>query len=449
MKKYFYLIVILAICGGAFYISNLDKFEQNPPNADINSTIYTNLKDPIKIKISDDMALKKVRINLISGDKKQTLLSKFFEDNQSEAELELVFPKNIFLPQKEYLLKVEITDASYSNFFTGNKKIIDTKLITDTQNPEINVINQSYKIVKGGSGAVVFSVRDNVGLEEVYIQTNFGKKFIATPFYKDGYYASLVAWPAKEKNFSATVVAVDKAGNTSKSRIKYFLFDRKYKVSKIALTKSFLSGKIADLAEMYAKDFEKMSSLNKFKFVNETLRISNDEKIGEITSKVHEESIKSFYLNPFYPLKNSAAVGSFGDHRSYTFLGDKVSQSYHMGLDLASVAGADIVASNPAVVAFRDDNGIYGLNVLLYHGFGLYSLYGHCTSSNVNVGDTLKPESVVATTGTSGLALGDHLHFGILIQGIEVRPEEWMDKLWMKTNIFDVLNLSKQAIDKR
>ncbi|MFW5614322.1 MAG: M23 family metallopeptidase, partial [Campylobacter hyointestinalis] len=150
-----------------------------------------------------------------------------------------------------------------------------------------------------------------------------------------------------------------------------------------------------------------------------------------------------------YPLKNGAAVASFGDHRYYTYNGQNVSESWHLGLDLASTAGADIVSSNNAIVAFNADNGIYGLNMILYHGFGLYTLYGHCNSSMVNTKDMVSADQLIGTTGTSGLALGDHLHFGVLVQGVEVRPEEWMDTKWMKDNIYDVLELSKQVIDKK
>ena len=54
----------------------------------------------------------------------------------------------------------------------------------------------------------------------------------------------------------------------------------------------------------------------------------------------------------------------------------------------------------------------------------------------------------IGTTGTSGLALGDHLHFGILVQGEEVRPQQWMDKKWIKDNVTSVLDAAKAMIDK-
>ena len=167
------------------------------------------------------------------------------------------------------------------------------------------------------------------------------------------------------------------------------------------------------------------SSVEKFKFVNENLRKINEDLIEKITSNVFmDEKITSFNLKPFYPLKNAAAVASYGDHRYFYYDDKLVSESYHLGLDLASVGFADITSNNLSRVAYADFNGIYGKMPILYHGLGLYSLYAHCSEINFNVNDIVEPNMVVAKTGKSGLALGDHLHFGILVQGVEVRPEE-------------------------
>ena len=185
----------------------------------------------------------------------------------------------------------------------------------------------------------------------------------------------------------------------------------------------------------------------KFKWVNEILRGQNDNFIKETTSKVSDKMIDDFTIEPFYPLRNGAAVASFGDHRFYEKDGLIVSESWHMGLDLASVENADIIAKHSAVVAGLKENGIYGLNLILDHGFGLYSLYGHCSASNLHVGDIVKPGDIIANTGKSGLAFGDHLHFGILVQGVEVRPEEWMDKKWLNDNIYEIIKSAKKVMD--
>jgi murein DD-endopeptidase MepM/ murein hydrolase activator NlpD len=154
-------------------------------------------------------------------------------------------------------------------------------------------------------------------------------------------------------------------------------------------------------------------------------------------------------MKPFYPLKNAAAVASFGDHRYFKYDGNLVSESYHLGLDLASTAGANVVVSNAGEVVYTQYNGIYGKNIIISHGLGVYSLYGHNSSFLVDEGEQVKAGDVIAKTGMTGLALGDHLHFGMLVQGVEVRPEEWMDKNWMKDNIFGVINSAKKIIDRK
>jgi len=91
--------------------------------------------------------------------------------------------------------------------------------------------------------------------------------------------------------------------------------------------------------------------------------------------------IDSWKIRKFYPLKNGKKVASFGDHRYY-YYGDKenvVSESYHVGYDLASTKMADVIASNPGRVVFAGENGIYGNMPLIDHGLGLYTLYGHCS----------------------------------------------------------------------
>ncbi|HHO42643.1 MAG TPA: M23 family metallopeptidase, partial [Epsilonproteobacteria bacterium] len=125
---------------------------------------------------------------------------------------------------------------------------------------------------------------------------------------------------------------------------------------------------------------------------------------------------------------------------------EQISTSYHVGIDFASTAQAPIVVSNPGKVVFADFNGIYGNMPVVDHGMGLFTIYGHCTDIFFQAGSEIAAKEKIATTGVSGLALGDHLHFGILVQGVEVIPQEWMDKQWIKLNIDDVFASAKQAI---
>jgi murein DD-endopeptidase MepM/ murein hydrolase activator NlpD len=120
--------------------------------------------------------------------------------------------------------------------------------------------------------------------------------------------------------------------------------------------------------------------------------------------------------------------------------------SYHVGYDLASTKMASIRASNPGTVVYADENGIYGNMPMIDHGLGLYTLYGHCSQILVKEGDHVNAGEVIAKTGTTGLALGDHLHFGMLVQGIEVRPVEWFDGKWIKKFIDNVFREADKII---
>ena len=443
------LLLITAILGALLYLYNSAIFERTPPKIELEKTIHWNLKTPIPLKVSDASGIKFLRVTLSDGENTIVLAKKLFEGSQKEVTLDITFPKTGFFSKKRVFdLIVETTDGSKWNFFAGNQAVQKSILHVDTRKPELYILTNSYKITKGGVGTIIFKA-DDENLKELYIKTNIGHTFYPTPFYKEGYYIALVAWPSDEPTFRAEVVVEDHAGNKAKSRVKFYLQGKKYRQSQIALKENFLNGKIADLIEEHYGDRIGTPVLEKFKLINESLRQTNEEVIEKFTKKVPTELLQTFSINPFYPLKNGAAVASFGDHRFYQFNKEGVSESYHLGLDLASTAQADIVASNPGTVVYAEYNGIYGKNIIISHGLGIYSLYGHCSAFTVAKGDVVNAGEVIAKTGLTGLALGDHLHFGILVQGVEVRPEEWMDASWMKDNLFKVMQDAKKIIDRK
>ncbi|MCD4667411.1 MAG: M23 family metallopeptidase, partial [Sulfurimonas sp.] len=188
--------------------------------------------------------------------------------------------------------------------------------------------------------------------------------------------------------------------------------------------------------------------IEQFLIINEDVRAKNEKLIHSLSSKVSDEMIDDFKINKMYPLKNAQVVASFGDHRKYFYNGKKVSESYHLGIDFASNAMATIRPQNGGDVVYADYNGLYGHMPMIYHGLGLYTLYGHCSAINVSVDEVVNAKADIADTGKSGYAMGDHLHFGVLIQGVEVRPQEWMDKKWIKLNITDVIKNAKDIINK-
>jgi murein DD-endopeptidase MepM/ murein hydrolase activator NlpD len=141
----------------------------------------------------------------------------------------------------------------------------------------------------------------------------------------------------------------------------------------------------------------------------------------------------------FLNLPNASNRAGFADHRAYIYNGQQVDDQYHLGLDMASIARAPIPAANNGTVVFADDMGIYGLCVVVDHGLGLQTLYAHLSEIHVKDGDTVQRGDILGLTGTTGMAGGDHLHFGVILSGLPVQPLEWLDPRWIKHNITDRL----------
>jgi len=444
-------VMALFIAGGLFiYFSSM--FERSTPVVSMENNGYWNLKKPLRIKITDESGVKSYKIILKSKDSSEVLEYEQLITAQVSLELEIKPPSNAYsMKDKKIEIIVEANDASKWNFLNGNSVQKAFKLTIDKRKPKLNIVENSYKISRGGSALVIFKVEDE-NLAELYIKTTdngeYEKRFKPQAFYKDGYYISLIAWPVVNNDFEANIIAVDSAGNSKKAYIPLYLKEKNYRISKIKLSDKFLKGKIADLAEEFEETQGIEDPIEQFKIINEDIRAKNEKLIHELASKVEDKKINNFKINKMYPLKNAQVVAHFGDHRKYLYDGVEVSESYHLGLDLASNSMAKIKPQNAGEVVYSDYNGLYGNMPMISHGLGLYTLYGHCSSIKVNIGDETSKKQVVANTGKSGYAMGDHLHFGVLVQGVEVRPQEWMDNQWMKLNISDVIKSAKTTIDR-
>jgi murein DD-endopeptidase MepM/ murein hydrolase activator NlpD len=79
--------------------------------------------------------------------------------------------------------------------------------------------------------------------------------------------------------------------------------------------------------------------------------------------------------------------------------------------------------------------GIYGQTVVLDHGLGLTTLYGHLSTLEVEPGQMVERGQRLGLSGATGLALGDHLHFSTLVGGVFVNPAEWWDPHWIADNV--------------
>jgi murein DD-endopeptidase MepM/ murein hydrolase activator NlpD len=233
------------------------------------------------------------------------------------------------------------------------------------------------------------------------------------------------------KETPISVTAEDLAGNRTTAGMVHHINDRSFRKDTINLSDGFFNAKMPDF-ERYFPDAAGGSRLDLFLKVNRDLRRRDLEAVYTITAQSEQQIL---WEGPFLRLPRSANRARFADHRTYTYGGKVIDHQVHLCIDLASTAHSPVPAANRGKVVFAGDQGIYGNTVILDHGFGLFTLYSHLSQIDAVVGQIVDKAAILGKTGMTGLAGGDHLHYGALIHQTYVNPVEWWDATWIKNNI--------------
>lgn len=447
---YFILFFVLVLVGAVVYIYQSDTFEQNKPVVSAEKTIYWNLRDKLNINISDDTGIKYYKVTYIDGENETVLGTKILNNGEKNIDLSLDAPKvGMFYKGQDVKIIVEATDISKWNFLNGNAIQVTLNIIIDTQRPIANVIANTYAISRGGSSVAIVEVRDE-NLQDMYITFNDKTRFELTPFYKDGFYIALIAWPMDIEAFEqVSLIATDKANNTTRTKVPLYVREYKYKTDNLEISDDFINNVSTVVLENSRKEIDE-DLIRRFLRSNIELRGENISTIKKVTLDAMDVArVNSFEISPFKRLANSKTLAGYGDQRNYFYKGQQIDTQWHLGIDWASVRQAPIHTSNSGKIIYKDYLGIYGNTLMIDHGLGLSSLYAHFSSAMVDIGQSVKANTHIANTGATGAVFGDHLHFGILVQGIEVNPLEWMDRNWIQTRITDIIQNSKKVIDSK
>ena len=227
--------------------------------------------------------------------------------------------------------------------------------------------------------------------------------------------------------------ARDEAGNTGRADFDYVTFPKPFKKSRIELDDKFLDRVVPAILAGTTEVKPEGDTLAKFLVINSELRKKNAAKIASLAAQSAPEMLWRGVV--FHPFSNNAVESAFADQRTYIYKGKEVDQQTHLGFDLASYMGVKIVAANRGRVVLAEELGIYGNCVIIDHGMGVQSLYGHLSSIGVKAGDMVEKEQEIGRSGMTGLAGGDHLHFTMLVNGQMVNPVEWWDAHWIQDRI--------------
>lgn len=463
------ILVVVALGLFGFFLYTLDLFTSTPITAQaylhlspteqipIDDNSAWNPERRISLEVESESKIKSYKIKATTGDGLVVLEQEEVVTNRPE-KLKIWLPRpEIDLPDNTKLrYEVAITDWSNANFFSGATLIKHLNFTINTKQPTITILAHSPRISYGGSALVVFQV-ESVDIKDITI-TNGKNTFIPFPFVQEGYYAVILAWPLGNPNFSGRIQVSDTALNAKSITIP-FIKDTspRYQASTLKLHEHFLREKMDSLiSEVKAIRYEpKLDELDddfeKFVYINEQVRLKDEEIIAQSAHQacLSDAQNTSFPVewSPFIPLKGYSVVGRFGDKRTYINAQGKTSQSIHLGLDVASVKNDKIIIANDGRVILEQKLGVYGNTIMVSHGFGVASLYAHLQEFFVGNEQEVLAGDVAGLTGQSGWAFGDHLHFGMLVQGLNVRNVEWLDSRWIKHNITDILAQAKSLIN--
>jgi hypothetical protein len=298
--------------------------------------------------------------------------------------------------------------------------------------PTLQVLSTFHYVSRGGSEAVVYRVGETTKRDGVQAGTRFFPGYpLPGGSAGDRFTFFAVAYDMEDAA-SVRLIAEDAAGNVTQRKFIDEFFPKPIRQDTIHLNDAFMQKVDTEIMSQTPNLPDKGNLLDNYLQLNRDLRKANDAFLEDLTQKTQ---LAFLWREPFLPMVNTAIKAHFAEYRSYVYDGKTVDEQYHLGLDMASVRSDPVPASNDGVVAFAGYLGIYGNCVVIDHGYGVETLYGHMSSIDVKEGQRVKRGETMGRSGSSGLAAGDHVHFAVLLHGLPVTPIEWFDSKWIKDRL--------------
>lgn len=340
-----------------------------------------------------------------------------------------VSPRKLKMANGPAVFQVKATDHSPLR----NTIVIQRNVTIDTVPLNTSLLTMAHNVNPGGTCFAAYTVSKPVLKSGVVCGDMFFPGYPETTAQGKTYYVCYFAVPIDVSSATImNVVAGDKAGNQSVIPISFYIRPaHTFRADKLSVSANFITKKMSEFMQDYP-DLEGKRAEEAFTLINVTIRKQNEKAIQSICLKT---TAKQLWQDEFLMMRNGATKALFGDKRTYELDGKVVGDSTHMGIDVASTEHAPIEAFNSGTILFMGRMGIYGNAVIIDHGQGITSLYGHLSSIQVTEGQQVQKGQVIANSGATGWAGGDHLHFSMLVNGVFVNPIEWWDAHWIQDNV--------------
>jgi murein DD-endopeptidase MepM/ murein hydrolase activator NlpD len=298
-----------------------------------------------------------------------------------------------------------------------------------TQPPMVSVDSDQHYLYLGMADLTTFNVSGSYTDAGVRVGNQTFRAW-PMPNGKPGFFSLFAfAW-----NMPADTVPVVYASNGAGNDVTspmVFEFPKKeqpkYTAHNLQLDDRFIQKVVNELDPNGSGD-----PLARFIKINNEMRKDNNKTLSDLRLKTAN---KFLWSQPFQRQPHSQSEASFADVRSYIYKGNKIDQQVHLGYDLAVTQHVGVQASNDGQVVYAAPLGIYGNCVVVDHGYGLQTIYGHMSQISVHEGDMVKRGQVMGTSGQTGMAGGDHIHFAMQLDGVQIDAKEWWDSHWIKDHI--------------
>jgi murein DD-endopeptidase MepM/ murein hydrolase activator NlpD len=416
------LAVVIALAFGAYRYFE----DRSLPEISIApETSWVGGATPLEISVADSgLGLKELMVQLIQGNKTIDRLHQVFSPPVS-AYSTAIEPPDKDLKDGPFTLRVTARDASWARIGKGNLAEAARSFQLDTVAPRIDLFGGTHNLNQGGAGAAAYTLSEEVKTTGVRV----GSFFFPGYAQPNGNFVCIFSQPndMRPDQFQPEVVAIDNAGNERTQALPHHSNARAFRHDTINISDSFLKAKMRQFSDRYPGK----SELEVFLAVNRDLRKENRERLQDIGKST---SPTPFWSGAFERMPGKT-MATFGDRREYRHNGQVVDHQTHLGVDIARIRHAPVGAANAGRIAFTGFYGIYGNSVIIDHGLGLMTLYAHLSAINVTEGQSVEKGQIIGRTGATGMAGGDHLHFGVLVSGVPVNPVEWWDAAWIKNNI--------------
>ena len=157
--------------------------------------------------------------------------------------------------------------------------------------------------------------------------------------------------------------------------------------------------------------------------LDEAITKPEDDLLFSTTAPFTNEKYWTGVFN--YPVDEPICIkSSYGNRRSYN---DEPYNRFHTGLDFGVCANLNIYAPADGKVVFIDSLTIRGNATIIDHGLGVYSGFWHQSEILVEEGQYVKAGDLIGVIGTTGRSTGPHLHWELIVNGVQVNPLQWLE----------------------